>query len=206
MHASPAQEHWSRIYSDRPAEELSWFETEPLTSLDLLLVPSLKPDQPVVDIGGGASGIAAALLDRGFTQVTVLDIADAALEKARLRLGARADRGCWIEADITAWEPDRVYRAWHDRAVFHFLTSEAQRRAYRSALEAATSPGAIVVIGTFALSGPERCSGLPVERYSAERLADELGEKFRWTATRKVEHRTPAGQAQNFQFSRFVRE
>lgn len=206
MHAPSTHKHWSQIYSNRREDELSWFEAEPAISLELLLTPALQKDAPILDVGGGASRLADALLDRGFTQLTVLDIAHEALEKSKLRLAGCASRVRWFVADVTEWQPDRTYRAWHDRAVFHFLTTERQRLAYRATLEKAVLPGGVVVIGTFALNGPERCSGLPVERYSQESLVAELGPAFRWSATRNVEHIAPAGQVQHFQFSRFFRE
>jgi SAM-dependent methyltransferase len=206
MDESVASEHWQRIYSTREDHELSWFEDAPGISLDLLLTPELGKNAPVLDVGGGTSRLVDTLLDRGFTALTILDISAAALEKSKLRLGVRASQVCWIAADITQWEPDRAYSAWHDRAVFHFLTSEKQRFAYRSALEKALIPGGILVIGTFALDGPERCSGLPVQRYSPESLAAELGQTFSLTTVRTVDHVTPAGKVQRFQFSRFVRE
>lgn len=201
-----ATEHWQQIYSTRQEQELSWFEDTPGISLELLLTPPLDQDASVLDVGGGASRLVDALLDRGFTAPTVLDISEAALQKSKMRLAGRAALARWIAADITEWQPDRDYRAWHDRAVFHFLTTEEQRLAYRSVLEKAVVPGGVVVIGTFALDGPERCSGLPVRRYSPESLAAELGHHLRLTADRMTEHRTPAGKAQRFQFSRFVRE
>ncbi len=201
-----SKEHWQRIYATHDEEEASWFEAVPSLSLDLLLAPSLKKDAPIIDVGGGASRLVDGLLDRGFTEIAVLDIAEAALEKAKRRLADRADRVRWIVADIATWEPDRNYGAWHDRAVFHFLTAEPQRLAYRAAMEKAVHPGGLVVIGTFSTLGPEQCSGLPVQRYSAVTLSEELGDAFRWTATRKIEHTTPSGQTQHFQFSRFTRE
>ncbi len=200
------KEHWQQVYAARREAELSWFESVPNISLDILLTPSLHRNSPVLDVGGGASRLVDALLDRGFTQLTVLDIADTALETSKQRLGERASGVRWVAADITQWQPDRLYSAWHDRAVFHFLTTEEKRRAYRAAMEKAVAPGGIVVIGTFALDGPERCSGLPVQRYSAKSLAAELGDAFRWTATRRTEHTTPAGNVQRFQYSRFVSE
>lgn len=204
--AGSTREHWERIYSSHPDRELSWFEPVPSISLDLLLTPSLKKDAAILDVGGGSSRLPDALLDREFTNVTVLDIADSALQVSRARLGDRASRVRWIAADILDWEPDNPYNAWHDRAVFHFLLEEHARRAYVAAMERCLLPGSLVVIGTFSTLGPERCSGLPVQRYSAQSLAAELGDGFRWTATRKLEHTTPSGSMQHFQFSRFVRE
>lgn len=135
MDLTQSSEHWQQMYSTRQEQELSWFEDAPSISLELLLTSQLDKDAPVLDIGGGASRLADALLDRGFTQPTVLDISEAALEKSKLRLANRAPQVRWITADITRWEPDREYRAWHDRAVFHFFTEEEQRLAYRSALK-----------------------------------------------------------------------
>jgi len=201
-----AGEHWQHIYSTRQEQELSWFEEAPAISLELLLTLQLDKKAPILDVGGGASRLVDALLDRGFTQPAVLDISAAALEKSKKRLGSRASQVRWIVADITTWKPDREYSAWHDRAVFHFLTTQEQRLAYRSALQRAVAPGGTAVIGTFALDGPERCSGLPVQRYSAESLAAELGRAFACTAARYIDHATPAGKVQRFQFSRFVRK
>jgi SAM-dependent methyltransferase len=201
-----AREHWQQIYSTRQEQELTWFEEAPGVSLELLLTPQLDKDAPVLDAGGGAARLVDALLDRGFNRPAVLDISEAALEKSKLRLAGRASQVHWIVADITQWEPNRQYRAWHDRAVFHFLTTEEQRLAYRSVLERAVAPGGIVVVGTFALDGPERCSGLPVQRYSPESLAAELGPAFACTAVRYIDHPTPADKVQRFQFSRFVRQ
>lgn len=201
-----AQEHWDRMYSSGQELELSWFEEVPAVSLVLLLTPQLNTHAPVLDLGGGTSRLVDAFLDRGFTQPAVLDISAAALEKSKRRLAGRASQVRWIVADVTMWEPDRQYSAWHDRAVFHFLTTQEQRLAYRSALDRAVAPGGIVVIGTFALDGPERCSGLPVQRYSPESLAAELGPAFGCTSVRCVDHATPAGKVQRFQFSRFERK
>jgi hypothetical protein len=205
MGETSSKEHWEQVYATQPEQQLSWFEPVPPISLDLLLVPSLKKDAPVIDVGGGASRLVDALLDRGFTQITVLDIADTALEISRRRLADRAAQVGWRAADVLTWKPDRSYRAWHDRAVFHFLTTAQQRLAYRTTMENAVLSGGIVVIGTFSPLGPERCSGLPVQRYTAQSLSSELGNQFRWTATEKIEHTTPSGQTQQFQFSRFIR-
>ncbi len=199
-------EHWNQMYSTRQEQELSWFEETPAISLELLLTPRLDIQAPVLDVGGGTSRLVDALLDRGFTRPAVLDISTAALEESKRRLATRASQVRWIAADITTWEPDGQYSAWHDRAVFHFLTTEEQRLAYRAALKYAVAPGGTVVIGTFALDGPERCSGLPVQRYSPETLAAELGPAFACTAVRCIDHATPAGKVQRFQFSRFDRK
>jgi trans-aconitate methyltransferase len=159
----------------------------------------------VIDIGGGASRLADALLELGYSHITVLDIAAAALEKSQARLGPKAAQIAWLVADITQWQPPQTYALWHDRAVFHFLTEAADRAVYKRALLAGTQAGSHVVIASFAPDGPERCSGLPVRRYSPQSLQAELGADFRLENSRQDEHRTPGGNIQRFQFSRFIR-
>jgi hypothetical protein len=145
------------------------------------------------------------LLAAGHTGVTVLDIAESALAKSRARLGGRANRVRRIAGDITAWQPPRSYAVWHDRAVYHFLTDAADRAAYLAALQQGTAPGSHVIIATFAADGPERCSGLPVRRYSSEALAESLGSAFRVLESAGEEHRTPGGAVQRFQYALFLR-
>ena len=144
-------------------------------------------------------------MQRGFGDVTVLDVSGASLAASRQRLGAAAARVHWLEADITAWRPQRRYAVWHDRAVFHFMTTPAQQAAYLAALEAGTSAGALVIVATFALDGPETCSGLPVQRYSAETLAARLGRDFSLVDHAYETHTTPRQAVQRFCFGLFRR-
>lgn len=157
----------------------------------------------MIDIGGGTSRLAAALLARGLRDVTVLDLSQAALDAARARLGTGGDGVTWIAADVTRWTPTRRYDLWHDRAAFHFLVDPADRAAYLVRLDRALVPGGHALIATFALDGPERCSGLPVVRYSPETLAQVLGPRFTPVARRLHDHLTPRGALQKFQFSLF---
>ena len=203
--AATAKEHWDRIYATRDPDSVSWYQQVPEVSLALIEATGAGTEDAILDIGGGASGLAGHLLDRGFTDVTVLDIADAGMAHARRRLGPRAGAVEWIAADVTAWRPARAYAVWHDRAVFHFLVEEAARRAYRTVLHRAVTSGGSVVLAAFAPDGPERCSGLPVQRHSAESLAAELGPEFALEETRREEHHTPAGGAQRFLWARFRR-
>ncbi|MEX0589624.1 MAG: class I SAM-dependent methyltransferase [Xanthobacteraceae bacterium] len=203
-HVDPKQ-HWEGVYGKKAEDEVSWFQTEPATSIEFIRHCGGGKDAPIIDIGGGESRLVDRLVDSGYLDVTVLDISGHALEHTQRRLGTRAGSVQWITADITKWTPSRQYRLWHDRAVLHFLTEPEDRVAYKQALLTAVAPAGCVVISTFALDGPERCSGLPVVRYSAETLAAELGSELRLVETLQDDHKTPWGAVQRFQFSRFTR-
>ncbi|HKJ88548.1 MAG TPA: class I SAM-dependent methyltransferase [Gammaproteobacteria bacterium] len=190
--------HWEGIYRDKDEREVSWHQDQPLMSLRLIEQAGVAPDEAVIDVGGGASHLVDRLLEQGFTDVTVLDLADSALAQARNRLGERATAVHWTEADVTAWRPERTYRLWHDRAVFHFLTEAEDRAAYLDALKAAVPAGGFAVVATFAPEGPEQCSGLPVVRYSPESLQATLGPGFELLSVQVEEHHTPAGKPQEF--------
>ncbi|MEF8793199.1 class I SAM-dependent methyltransferase [Thiohalorhabdus sp.] len=192
------KDHWEQIYRDKGEDEVSWHQEQPLMSVRLIERTGLTPDEPVIDVGGGASHLVDALLAQGYSDVTVLDLAASALDQARSRLGERAEAVHWIEADATTWQPERTYRLWHDRAVFHFLTESADRAAYLANLEAAVPAGGFAVIATFGPEGPQRCSGLPVVRYSPASLQATLGTGFEQVAVEAEEHRTPGGQPQQF--------
>lgn len=162
-------------------------------------------DASIIDVGGGASQLVDVLLDRGTNHLSVLDISTEAIEKSKARLGSRATLVEWICADITAWIPPSHYWLWHDRAVFHFLTESWDREAYISAMRRGVLPGGRIIIATFALDGPEKCSHLPVCRYSHESLAQELGAGFAFLEGVWEDHRTPSGAIQKFQYSLFAR-
>ena len=206
MATGERQAHWDHVYASKAEEEVSWFETSPAMSLELIHATAVPRDAPVIDIGGGASRLVDTLLDEGYSAVTVLDLSEQALAKARARLGGRAASVRWIAADVTRWLPVAGFQVWHDRAAFHFLTAPEDRAAYVERVLAALRPDGHLIIGTFALDGPERCSGLPVERYDAVSLGQVLGAAFAWVETRLHEHVTPMGRVQRFQFSRFLRK
>jgi trans-aconitate methyltransferase len=184
---------------------VSWFQVHPDYSLELIEAAGLAASEPIIDVGGGASRLVDHLLEVGHMDLTVLDISEAALERAGARLGKAALKVHWLVADITAWKPERQYRLWHDRAVFHFLTDAADRAAYRRALDSALAPGGTAIIASFAPDGPERCSGLPVQRYSPESLAAELGSGYKLKQSRSEDHVTPLRRIQRFQYSVFER-
>ena len=199
------QVHWESVYSQKGEQEVSWFQEAPEPSLELIARTDATPQSGIIDIGGGASRLVDALLSRGFNDLCVLDLSEAALAKARARLGERATKVRWITADVTTWQPDARYDLWHDRAAFHFLTEPAAQRAYVERVRLALRAGGHAIIATFALDGPEKCSGLPVARHSAETIAALLGAEFALVDTRRHEHTTPWGSVQKFQFSTFVR-
>lgn len=199
------RDHWEVVYTTKQEDAVSWFQ--PHAALSLALIAAAAPDasQSVLDVGGGASTLADGLLERGHRDVTVLDISAAALEKSKARLGARANQVAWLVADLTQWIPARTWDIWHDRAVFHFLTETAEQASYLTALHRATRLGATVIIATFALDGPEKCSGLPVQRYDPEALAKRLGPAFTLTDQARESHQTPWGAEQRFSFAVFRR-
>jgi SAM-dependent methyltransferase len=198
-------EHWQRIYSTKGEQDTSWFEAVPSVSLRLMEAAGLTPDTCVVDIGGGESHLVDVLAGRGMTCLAVLDVSSTALEHARVRLGNVARVPTWIAADVTGNWSLKPMDIWHDRAVFHFLTNASDRARYIQHLRDTLKPDGSAIIATFALDGPEKCSGLPVARYSPETLAAELAEAFRLMESVPHTHMTPWGTAQSFQYSRFAR-
>lgn len=205
MDAAP-KDHWEAVHASTKDEtDVSWFQDNPILSLQLIEQARSGKDAAIIDIGGGASRLADGLLERGFRRVTVLDISAAALDLAALRLGRRASEVRWIVEDVTEWEPAQRFDIWHDRAAFHFLIEEADRAAYIARLKQALVPGGHAIIATFAPDGPETCSGLRVRRYDAAALAKELGDEFSLVDTRLHDHATPGGARQRFQFSMFRR-
>lgn len=212
--ADQKAEHWDRRYQGSAPEELTWFEADPALSRGLISARARAAgagaDATIFEIGGGAARLPEALLDEGFTDLTVLDISAEALARSRAQLGPeQADRVSWVVGDVTAWRPKRSCDIWHDRAVFHFLTERADRARYLANLTHALRPGGSAIIMTFADDGPEKCSGLPVARYSPATLAAEFdslapGMLIPVEEGRFV-HETPSGGQQRFQFSVFQR-
>jgi len=205
MNNTNRQAHWQNVYATKAEKEVSWFQENPAPSLDLIAASGISSDAAMIDVGGGASRLVDSLIEKGFRRITILDLSAKALEEAKKRLGHRGDEVDWIVADVTAWEPSNTYDLWHDRAAFHFLTEPMDRDAYVARLKRAVRPGGHVIIATFALDGPERCSGLPIVRYDPESLASTLGPAFELAESRKHDHLTPGGNTQRFQFSRFLR-
>ena len=206
MNAENRQSHWEKVYNSKGENEVSWFEETPALSLELIAQTGATTASPIIDIGGGASRLVDVLLERSFRGLAVLDTSEAALATAKKRLGERASLVRWIVADVTTWRPEAAaYDVWHDRATFHFLVDEGDRAAYVERMTEAVKLGGRAIIATFALDGPERCSGLPVARYDARTLGDTIGGAFDLVGTRRQVHTTPWASEQQFQFSLFRR-
>ena len=196
--------HWDEVYATKAVDAVSWFETHADDSLRFLQKTGVNLTAAIVDVGGGASNFVDDLLAQCYKNVTVLDIAQQALLAAKTRLGVRADQANWLVADITKVDlAANSVDVWHDRAVFHFLTSSDDRKAYIKNMLHALKPNGHVIIATFAEDGPLKCSGLEIVRYSANSLQAELGELFELIASEKVLHHTPGGNLQQFNYCYF---
>jgi trans-aconitate methyltransferase len=192
--------HWQTVYETKAPTDVSWYQPVPQPSLALIQSTGLPSSAALLDVGGGASTLVDHLLAAGFSDITVLDVAPAALEAAKVRLGTAGAPVQMIAADVTAWQPPRRYDLWHDRAVFHFLVDMALRAQYLHVLRAALAPGGYVVMATFGPEGPARCSGLDVRRYTEAELSAALGPTFRLVTSDIEEHTTPSGNVQQFMY------
>ena len=197
--------HWNAIYTKKHEHEFSWFEAFPAVSLRLLEAAGLNEETCVIDVGGGDSHLIDHLTARGLDCVAVLDVSDAALQRARTRLGSKADVPIWLEANVVGDWSLKPMDIWHDRAVFHFLTDPEDRSRYLNHLRLTLKSGGAAIIATFALEGPETCSGLRVTRYSPGSLLQTLGADFELMESVDYVHQTPWGTPQAFQYSRFKR-
>jgi 2-polyprenyl-3-methyl-5-hydroxy-6-metoxy-1,4-benzoquinol methylase len=192
-------EHWERIYSTKEPDAVSWYRPHLDRSLALIERAAGDRSASIIDVGGGESTLADDLLERGYREVTVLDISQTALEVTKKRLGAAAEQVHWIAADVTqALLARESYDVWHDRAVFHFLTKQEQRAAYVQQVVHAVKHGGYVIVSTFGPEGPIKCSGLDVVRYDAEGLHEQFGKRFSLMDSVKELHQTPFGTTQQF--------
>ncbi len=196
------QAHWDKAYVDRGAAGVSWYEPTARVSLEIVSALNVSLDAGLIDVGGGTSMLAAELIAKGYTDVSVLDLSEIALREAHDRTGSAV---AWLHADVRGWKPERRYALWHDCAVLHFFTDERDRQGYLRALHSAVAPGGFVVLGVFARNGPERCSGLRVERYGDDDLARLLGDRFRPCIEHYDVHLTPTGARQPFTWVAFER-
>lgn len=197
--------HWENVYGDKSPLEVSWYQKEPVLSLQLIHDSRLPLDAPIIDVGGGASLLVDCLCSEGYSHVGVLDISGKALAHAQERLGDKAKAIEWYEEDVTLFRPVHRFALWHDRAVFHFLTDAADRRKYADTLKHALLPGGHVIIAAFAIGGPTQCSGLDIVQYDAEKLMAELGEDFELIEEASELHVTPAHAEQCFLYFHCIR-
>ena len=197
--------YWDSVYGNKAATDVSWYEERPEKSLELIRSTAVTFDDPIVDVGGGASFLVDELLTAGYRELTVLDISGVVLKKLAERLGTRAASVSLVQQNVMAFQPDKPYALWHDRAVFHFLTQKHDRLRYVEALRRTLRPTGHVVIATFGPAGPERCSGLPTLRYDTDALSAELGPDFTLIDSALVLHRTPWNTSQQFLYCRFDR-
>jgi len=193
------KDHWEQIYATKPATGVSWFQEHAVRSLGLIESTDEPTSAAIIDVGGGASTLVDDLLAAGYSKLTVLDLSLAALQATQSRLGPAAARVEWLEGDITSIQlPAHAFDIWHDRAVFHFLTTAEQRQAYVRKVLTAVKPGGHIIVSTFAEDGPLQCSGLPVTRYSAAGLHAEFGPPFELLRHETEVHLTPSGNTQQF--------
>jgi len=196
--------HWEKVFTTKLSNEVSWFKPHFDISLRMITNTALPKSAAIIDVGGGDSTLVVDLLQSGYSNITVLDISAAALEKAKARLGNQADKVSWLEDDITQVVLSaNSYQVWHDRAAFHFLTDQGSRDAYMERCKDALTPGGTLIMATFAQDGPEKCSGLPTMRYSPQGLEEQFGPSFELVETMSELHTTPAAKIQSFIYCRF---
>ncbi len=198
-------DYWQSVYLTRQADEVGWYEPDPVVSRRLVAAAVRAGARSVIDIGGGASSLVDHLLDLDLQRVAVLDVSEAGLGVSRRRLGDQAGRVEWVVGDVTSVGDVGRFDVWHDRAVFHFLVAPEDRAAYVRLAERTLAPGGTLVIATFGPDGPERCSGLPVCRYDGDRLAEALGPGFRLEASERHTHTTPGGTEQRYVYATLTR-
>ena len=198
--------HWEHIYQTKKLEEVSWYQPKPITSLKYIEALNLSKDAKILDVGGGDSFLVDFLLNLGYNNISVLDISEKALLRAKRRLGEDADKVNWIVSDAAEFKSNDKYDLWHDRAAFHFLNENSKKEAYLKNLENSLAPGAYVIIGTFSENGPKKCSGIEISQYSKEALSDLFDkELYEELGCEHIDHITPSGSVQNFSFCRFKR-
>ena len=196
--------HWEKVYQTKSPNEVSWTQETPTTSLKLIQSFQLKTSAKIIDVGGGDSNLVDHLLERGFENITVLDISEKALEKAQKRLGSRAKQVNWIACDINNFKPKHSFELWHDRAAFHFLTSEEQIKKYCSL--ATSLVNKYLVVGAFSKDGPIKCSGLEIRQYDSAALSNAFRSGFKKIQSLTEDHTTPFKTKQNFIFSSFEKK
>ncbi|WP_027149529.1 class I SAM-dependent methyltransferase [Methylobacter tundripaludum] len=199
------KEHWEAIYKSKSPVEVSWYQQKPTISLELIAKCSLSTADSIIDVGGGASTLCDYLLESGYNHLTVLDLSANALEHSKQRLGNKASSIEWQVEDVTKFSTPKHYDIWHDRAVFHFLTDESDRKNYIDVLNVSVKVGGHIIIAAFAIGGPTMCSGLSIVQYDETKLKNELGKNFTLVEERAEEHMTSTGNVQLFGYYLLVK-
>jgi len=195
------KDHWETVYETKQPNEVSWTQENPKTSLDFIRYTNLGKSAKIIDIGGGDSKLVDFLLDEGYENLTVLDISAKSLERAKKRLGKKAEKVNWIVSDVTEFKPDTTYDIWHDRAAFHFLTTSEQIETYIETIEKWVTD--FLIIGTFSENGPKKCSGLEIKQYSETAIENQFSDSFKKIKCITEDHVTPFETKQNFTFCIF---
>jgi 2-polyprenyl-3-methyl-5-hydroxy-6-metoxy-1,4-benzoquinol methylase len=200
------KDHWEKIYNTKEEKDFSWFQPYPKTSIEFIKLFNLPKSARIIDIGGGDSHLVDALIELGYTNIHVLDISAKAIERARQRLGEHATLVNWIVSDVTEFESEIQFDFWHDRAAFHFLTSEGQISKYLDIVRKSISPNGYLVLGTFSEKGPEKCSGLEIKQYSETSMSSLFEKDFKRIKCIEENHSTPFNTLQNFVFCSFQKQ
>ena len=197
------KKHWETVYETKQPQEVSWTQDVPKTSLDFIHSFNISKTDKIIDIGGGDSKLVDFILAEGFENITVLDISEKALERAKKRLGNKAEKVKWIVADAANFKPEEKYDFWHDRAAFHFLTNETDIENYIYTVKEHLTDKGVLVVGTFSENGPKKCSGLEIKQYSEKSMTEKLQKFFEKVRCITVDHKTPFDTIQNFIFCSF---
>lgn len=203
MKTNTRKDHWEQVYQNKQLTEVSWYQPNPQTSLHFIEAAALAKNDAIIDVGGGDGFLVDHLLERGYTDVTVLDISETSINRAKTRLGEKAGLVKWIVADASDFHPDRKYALWHDRAAFHFLTEEKQIANYSATVENFILKNGHLIIGTFSEHGPTKCSGLEIQQYNETTLYQHFENHFDRINCLRVDHLTPSKSSQNFLFCSF---
>lgn len=199
------KEHWENIYKNKLPIEVSWYQEKPTISLELIAMCSSSTTDYIIDIGGGASNLCDFLLEKGYSNLTVLDLSANALEHSKQRLGDKSNLIDWQVEDVTKFSASKYYDIWHDRAVFHFLTDEIDRKKYKEVLNNLLKIGGYIIIAAFYIGGSTKCSGLNIVQYDESKLKSELGNNFTYIDQKIEEHITPTGSIQMFRYYLFLK-
>ena len=206
MEPGSRKAHWEKVFATKMPAEVSWYQPVPKPSLDFIRQLKIPKDAAVIDVGGGDSFLVDHLLGQGFTNITVLDISSAAIERAKARLGSRSGQVNWIVADVLTFTSDQKYDCWHDRAVFHFLTTAEEQSRYLKLAQVHIRDSGKLIMGTFSEAGPDSCSGLPVKQYNEISLSATLKNWFAKITCITTEHLTPFKTIQQFLFCSFQKK